>query len=183
VFADIARRWGSFDIDLFASRLNYKVPCYVSWRPDPDVILIDAFYMDWGPYLFYVFPPFSMIATCLQKITQDKATGVLIVPIWTTQPWFTGILNLLMDKPLILSQSNSLLTQPHNGDLHPLRHQLRLTACKVSGKASNIEEFQMTLLPSSSSHGLLVPRNNTNRTNPSGTDIVLNGRLIPTIHL
>jgi hypothetical protein len=27
VFADIARRWGSFDIDLFASRLNYKVPC------------------------------------------------------------------------------------------------------------------------------------------------------------
>ena len=45
-----------------------------------------------------------MIATCLQKITQDKATGVLIVPIWTTQPWFTGILNLLMDKPLILPQ-------------------------------------------------------------------------------
>jgi hypothetical protein len=123
-----------------------------------------------------------MIATCLQKITQDKATWVLIVPIWTTQPWFTGS-NLLMDKPLILPQSNSLLTQPHNGDLHPLRYQLRLTACKVSGKASNIEEFQMTLLPSSSSHGLLVPRNNTNRTNPSGTDIVLNGRLIPTIHL
>jgi hypothetical protein len=86
VFADIARRWGSFDIDLFASRLNYKVLCYVSWRPDPDVKLIDAFYMDWGPYLFYVFPPFSMIATCLQKITQDKATRVFIVPIWTTHP-------------------------------------------------------------------------------------------------
>ena len=115
VFADIARRWGSFDIDLFASRLNYKVPCYVSWRPDPDAKFIDAFYMDWGPYLFYAFPPFSMIATCLQKITQDKATGVLIVPIWTTQPWFTGILNRLMDKPLILPQSNSLLTQPQGG--------------------------------------------------------------------
>ena len=128
---------GSFDIDLFASRLNYKVPCYVSWRPDPDAKLIDAFYMDWGPYLFYAFPPISMImiATCLQKITQDKATGVLIVPIWTTTPWFTGILNLLMDKSLILPQSNSLLTQPLNGDLHPLRHQLCLMACKVSGKA------------------------------------------------
>ena len=183
VFAGIARRWGSFDIDLFASRLNYKVPCNVSWRLDPDVNLIGAFYMDWGPYLFYALPPFSMIATCLQKITQDKATGVLIVPIWTTQPLFTGILILLMDKPLILPQSNSLLTQPHNGDLHPLRHQLRLMACKVSGKASNIEEFQMTLLPSYSSHGLLVHRYNTNRTLPSGTDFVLNGRLTPTIHL
>jgi hypothetical protein len=183
VFADIARRWGSFDIDLFASRLNYKVPCYVSWRPDPDAKFIDTFYMDWGPYLFYAFPPFSMIATCVQKITQDKATGVLIVPIWTTQPWFTGILNLLVDKPLILPQSHSLLIQSDNGDLHPLRHQLRLMACKVSGKASNIEEFQMTLVPSSSSHGLLVPRNNTNRSLPSGTDFLLNGRLIPTIHL
>jgi hypothetical protein len=28
-----------------------------------------------------------------------------------------------------------------------------------------------------------IPRNNTNRTLPSGTDFVLNGRLIPTIHL
>ena len=61
VFADITRGWGSFDIDLFASRLNYKVPCYVSWRPDPDAKFIDAFYMDWGPYLFYAFPHFSMI--------------------------------------------------------------------------------------------------------------------------
>ncbi|CAB4015537.1 Gag-Pro-Pol poly [Paramuricea clavata] len=78
------------------------------------------------------------MATCLQKITQDNATSVLIVPIWTTQPWFTGILNLLMDKPLILPQSNSLLTQPHNGDLQPLRHHLRL----MSWSAGTQKQYQ-----------------------------------------
>ena len=30
VFEDINTKWGSFDIDLFASRLNFKVPCYAS---------------------------------------------------------------------------------------------------------------------------------------------------------
>ena len=34
-FNAIQERWGMFDIDLFATRLNFKVPQYVSWRPDP----------------------------------------------------------------------------------------------------------------------------------------------------
>ena len=42
-------------------------------------------------YFFYAFPPFSVIAACLQKIEQDQATGVLLVPIWWTQPWFSCI--------------------------------------------------------------------------------------------
>ena len=114
----------------------------MSWRPDPGAKFVDVFYINWGPYSFYVFPPFGLVATCLQKITWELATGVLIVPFWPTQPRFTVLINLLVDKPLILPQSNTLLTQSHNGDLHPLRHQLRLMACKVSGKASSREEFQ-----------------------------------------
>ena len=40
VFNAIQERWGVFDIDLFASRLNFKVPQY-----DPGAQLINAFHM------------------------------------------------------------------------------------------------------------------------------------------
>ena len=42
--------------------------------------------MDWRSHYFYAFPPFSVIANCLQKIEQDQSTGLLLVPLWTTQP-------------------------------------------------------------------------------------------------
>ena len=53
-----------------------------------------------------------------------------------TQLWFTTLLCLLINKSFRLSQSNNLLTHPHSGELHPLRKQLRLMACRVSGRVS-----------------------------------------------
>ena len=35
VYNDLAEIGGPFQIDLFASRLNFKIPDYVSWKPDP----------------------------------------------------------------------------------------------------------------------------------------------------
>ena len=161
VFNTIQEQWGMFDIDLFASRLNFKVPLYVSWRHDPGAKFIKAFLMDWKPHFFYAFPPFSLIATCLQKIKQDQSTGVLVVPIWITQPWFTILLNLLMDQPLVLPQSDYLLTLPHSNAVHPLSKRLQLMACKGSGNPSNREKFQTKLPTSSYGLGQLVPRNST----------------------
>ena len=129
-------------MDLFASRLNFKVSTYVSWKPDPGAKYANAIHVSWKEYYFYAFPPFSVIPACLRKIEQDQATGVLVVPIWQTQPWFTTLLHLLVDHPLCLPQSNHLLMQPHNGALHPLRKQLKLMACKLSGKVSSREIFQ-----------------------------------------
>ena len=46
VFEDIQNLWGKFDVDLFASRLNFKIPSYVPWRPDPDAMFVNALYMN-----------------------------------------------------------------------------------------------------------------------------------------
>ena len=81
---------------------------------------MNAFFMCWKEYYFCAFPPFSVIATCLQKIEQDQAVKVLLVPLWQTQPWFTTLLHLLIDNPVLLPQSDCLLTQPHSNVLHPL---------------------------------------------------------------
>ena len=50
------------DIDLFASRLNAKVPRFVSWSPDPSAFACDAFSLIWKEFNVYAFPPFSLIS-------------------------------------------------------------------------------------------------------------------------
>lgn len=81
VYNNICQVWGPLQIDLFALRLNFKVPHYVSWRPDPGAEFTDAFSFSWGPYYFYAFPPFSLITRCLQKIEEELSSGVLLVPL------------------------------------------------------------------------------------------------------
>lgn len=172
-----------FDIDLFASRLNFKVPQYVSRRPDPGAQFINAFLMNWKPHYVYAFPPFSLLATCLQKIEQDQSTGILIVPMWTTQPRFTLLLNLLTDNPLLLPQTDSFLFLPNSNAVHPLSRQLQLMACKVSGSPSSRELFQAKLPTSSCSLSQLVLKNNMPHISRNGMTFALNGKLIHTVHL
>ena len=131
----------TINIDMFASRLNYKVKDYVAWRPDPGVKLTDAFCFNWEPYFFYAFPPFSLISQCLKKIEGDKATGVLIVPFWATQTWFSVLMNLVIDSPLVLPQSDNLVLLPQTGEQHTLWRKMRLMACKLSGQVSSRKIF------------------------------------------
>ena len=139
--------------------------------------------MNWKPYNFYAFLPFSLLATCLQKIEQDQSTGILIVPMWTTQPWFTLLLNLLTDNPLAPPQTDNLLFLPHSNAIHAISRRLQLMACKVSGSPSSRETFQAKLPTSSCSLCQLVPKNNMPHTSRNGTSFALNGKLIHTIHL
>ena len=46
LFGRIATLWGPVSIDLFASRLNYRLKPFVSWRPGPEAMAIDAFSLD-----------------------------------------------------------------------------------------------------------------------------------------
>ena len=62
------------NIDLFASRLHYKVKPFVAYQPDPEAFALDAFTLSWESYLFYTFPPFSLKALALQKIQKEVAT-------------------------------------------------------------------------------------------------------------
>ena len=181
IFQDINNHWGPSDIDMFASRLNYKVDAYASWRPDPGAKFTDAFCFNWESYFFYAFPPFSLICQCLKKI-EDNSSGVMIVLYWTTQAWCSIVLTLLIDYPLVLPQSDNLLQLPQSGKQHPLRWKMRLLACKVSGRVSVRETFQAKL-QQLCNPGLTPPSSNTNLTSRPGLSCVLNGKLIPIIHL
>ena len=77
-FNKICSYFGPPEVDLFASRLNAQLSKFLSWYLDPDAEAVDAFTADWRTVHFHAFPPFCVIATCLQKIIFDKAEGLMV---------------------------------------------------------------------------------------------------------
>ncbi|KYN22429.1 hypothetical protein ALC57_05173 [Trachymyrmex cornetzi] len=140
-FDVICQRFGHPEVDLFASTLNAKCECYLSWFPDPGTWAVDAFTIAWGDLPFYAFPPFILISRVLRKIVDDSAEGILVVPWWPSQPWFPLFQRLLISEPIIFDPAYDLLSAPLR-DHHPAYRTLSLAAGHVSGRPSKLEGFQ-----------------------------------------
>lgn len=179
VFQQLCTKWNEPEIDLFASRLNNKVQTFCSWKPDPYASYVDAFSLDWNNFnLMYLFPPFSLIPRCVQKIKNDRAQGIFIAPFWESQIWFSPLMKLLVDNPVILPKTNTLLRLPGTNQVHPLARKMTMIACRVSGQPSQIEGF-LQKQPTSSCHpGAIQPKKDTKRTLEGGYNIVVNDKLI-----
>ena len=125
------------EIDLFASRLNNQFTTYCSYRPDPGATFVDAFSISWTDFRFYCFPPFSCILRVLQKVKQDRATGVIVVPQWSTQTWYSVLMTMLVIPPIMLNPSPKLLTLPTLPLAeHPLYRKTVFLVCLLSGRNS-----------------------------------------------
>ena len=184
LFSRIATLWGPVSINLFASRLNYQLKPFVSWRPDPEAMAIDAFSLDWRGLCFYAFPPFSLINRVLQKVEQDQSQGIIIVPMWTTQVWFPRLLHLLIDFPVTIPKGPTTLLLPFNREkAHPLQKKLTLLACKLSGIPSQQEAFRKKLPKSYCNPGERVHTNNIPSTSGNGCCFAVQGVLIHTKQL
>ena len=79
-FTEICQSLGEPPIDLFASRLNFNVEPFCSWKPDPEAIYIDSFSIEWNEFYGYAFPPFALILAVLQKIQMEGTTVLMVVP-------------------------------------------------------------------------------------------------------
>lgn len=134
-FSEIINKFGQPDIDLFASRVNKKCKKYVSWLKDPHAFQIDSFTLNWKPFKFYAFPPFSLVLRVLRKIQKDKALGILVVPFWPTQPWFPVFKSMLLEEPLYFQPNINLLFSSDRKP-HPLWNNLTLVAGRLSGEPS-----------------------------------------------
>ena len=134
-FQNIVEKWGKPDIDMFASRLNNQVKAYCFWKPDPYSAFVDAFTVDWKQFkLIYMFPPFSLLGSCIQKIRLEEANAVVVAPLWPTQPWFTRLMEMLVDQPILIRRKKDMIFMPHKAATHSLQKTLKLMICRVSGK-------------------------------------------------
>lgn len=129
-FNTIKSKFGEPNIDLFASALNKKCQRYVSWRRDSDAFAVDAFTINWRKFYFYAFPNFSLILRCLQKIKNDQAVGIIVVPLWPAQAWFPLLNKLRVSEFLEFKAGDYLL----NYRDHSILQDLTLGAAKLSGR-------------------------------------------------
>ena len=98
VFQKIQENMGPLEVDLFASHLTRQLPYFYSWRADPEAAATDAFMQDWSHLRGFTNPPWCLISR-LSKVKAEGTQIVLVTPLWTTQPWFPVVLELLEDYP------------------------------------------------------------------------------------
>ena len=135
--------------------------------------------MSWKPYLSYVFPPFCLISRILQKIHEEKATVIAVVPHWPTQVWWPQMIALLIRHPIILPNTKTTVYLPSNPDLiHPLYPRLHLLLYLLSGDLAKIREFQLQLPTSSSVRGGTGPLNNINLTSVNGNHTAVRATVV-----
>ena len=103
--------------------------------------VVDAFSFLWTDNFYYALPPFSLLGRMVQKIRRDQSMCLVIAPIWPTESWYTDLLQILIDNPIILPTQRTLLTIKSTNKVHPLWDKMRLMACVVSGNLMKVETF------------------------------------------
>ena len=126
-------------IDCFATRLNTKLPNFISRYADPYSSSIDAFSLPWRDKI-YLFPPVPIISKVLSKFISDKVGhGLLVCPLWPSQPWFSTMLDLLIAPPFLLP-IGSVVDRDHR-----LPRRSRYLGCPIGCNQPELRAFQRGL--------------------------------------
>ena len=111
--------FGPPQVDLFANRLNHKLPRYFSPCPDPKALSVDALSTPWPKEVLYAFPPATILDRFLLKVQQEKPSALLLVaPLHTVASWYPALRShALWVKPFPPQVLE--LRQPHHEFIHP----------------------------------------------------------------
>ena len=121
-------KWFTPHVDLFATRLNHKVPLYVSPVPDQNAWEIDALNINWSCLTAYAYHPTALLHRVIKKVRQSSCRIIVIAPGWPGMPWFWDLVQLSTEIPLQLPVSRTLLKQSHNYVFHSNPQHLNLHA-------------------------------------------------------
>ena len=114
VFRDICDRWGTPEVDLFATRENAQVPTFVSPIPDHLAVAVDAFSIPWDRWdVIYLFPPTKLLMRVLSVLESFHGRAILITPDWPGQSWYPLLQTRSRDSLLIQSPGLSQLVGRH----------------------------------------------------------------------
>ena len=125
---------------------------------------------DWNKIFGFAFPPFSLIGRVINKVLRENIEAMILVTLtWQTQPWYTLLLRMSIQRPLLLPALLNLLLNPL-GKKHILMktRSLRLAAWKITGKTRKSKEFQAVQPNLSPCPGNQVQLQVTNRPGTSG---------------
>ena len=143
VFKQICEKWFTLHVDLFATRLNHKVPLNVSPVPDQNARDKDALNINWLGLTGYAYPPMALLHRVIQKIKQSSCLIIVM-------PWFWDLVQLSTEIPLQLPVSTTLLKHSHNYVFHSNPHLNLHTWClgvDSSKNKASLLKWHRELLP------------------------------------
>ena len=117
IFSLICKVWHTPMVDMFATKLNHKLPIYVSPVPDANAINIDALNISWEGLDGYAFCPVALIPKVIQKMNTYRCR-MIVAPGWPRMHWFWDLVNLSTKPPLQLPHWPHLLKQPFSQKFH-----------------------------------------------------------------
>ena len=135
-------RWGTPQVDLFATRDNFKLPTFVSPMQDHLAWQTDALSISWCNLWAYAYPPTPLIPRVLRKVREEGAELILVAPWWPKRPWSVELLELALEPPRALPNWPTLLRQPGSAVFHQSPAVLHLHAWRVSRRALSLPDFQ-----------------------------------------
>ncbi|XP_056593677.1 uncharacterized protein LOC130412904 [Triplophysa dalaica] len=127
----IWERFGTAEVDLFATSENAHCPLYFSLTHSP--MGSDALTVRWPNVRLYVFPPVKILPLVLCKIREETATVILVAPFWPNQPWFPDLSELLTAPPWRIPLRRDLLSQANGTIFHPSPQLWSLHAWPLRG--------------------------------------------------
>ena len=108
-FNGINKDFGPLQVDLCATRLNTKLPSYISPCVDDKALAVDILATDLSQWKrMYIFPPLKLIPKLIPLIKKYRQNLVLVAPNWQNQAWFPVLKKLL---PTMVPLKGYALTQ------------------------------------------------------------------------
>ena len=123
------------DIDLFVSQVSHQRPCYKFPGKWTHSARGAVFQTSWKYQREYAFPPFNLIGRALKKFQTDQAQILLVPPNWQSQTWYPRILQMPVDKPILIPQVD-LLNGPKDGKAYAAE---LITSAKRQGSIPHYE--------------------------------------------
>lgn len=110
-FSRLSARYGTHEVDLFATCLNAHCAHFFSFPASPGCDGIEAFRQDWSSGNLYANPPFAKIPMVLSKVAAERATVTFILPVWQDQDWW----------PVALAHANEVVLLPRSAGIFRAR--------------------------------------------------------------
>ena len=136
------------DVDLFATWQNAQLDRFVSWKPQPGAIALDALSVRMASVgnRPYANPPWNLIGAVLRRVLSQRVpTMAIVVPFWehTNPPWWPMWKRMLIQRPLWLPTQPDLFRADHQQAERPMRNPLwRVVISLISGDGTQSAAFR-----------------------------------------
>ena len=110
LFQELCQRWGTPDVDMFATALNAQVPRFWAARPDPAAEAVDGLAQPLQGLHVYANPPWSLIAPLLERLRNTpECEATLVLPFWASALWYPALADIADELQIVSPTAETFL--------------------------------------------------------------------------